>query len=148
MQASRGNRFDVPIGVAPGDEFAFWRRVAPRIAADLDNIEGPPIRVVVVADEGDKTSAHLELRHTDYTVPIFVEVNDDGEEKAVIEVFEAVLDSAVFDDVFEPWPPCPRHSVAAGHSLAPALSQGQAVWQCPADCTVVAVIGMLHGSVG
>lgn len=141
----RGNRFDVPIGEAPADEHGLWERVAPLIEADLAGLTGPPLRVSVVADDDDPTSAHLEVRHPDgYVVPIFVEVGDD-EGEAAVEAFRAVLESAVFDDTFNPWPRCPRHP-DAGHSLAPALRRGQAVWECPTDRAVMSKIGSLRST--
>ena len=128
----------------PADEHTFWGRVAPRIAADLLTLTDPPIRVCVVADDDDPSAAHLELRHPDgYVVPIFVAAGDDEEEAAVVEAFDLVLDSAVFDDTSDPWPRCPSHPTS-GHSLAPALRHGVAIWACPNDRRVFATIGSLN----
>lgn len=143
MPGRRGNRFDVPVGEAPADEYGFWKQVAPLIEADLAGLSKPPVRVGVVSDNDDPTSAHLEIRHPDgYVVPIFVEVGDDPNEAAV-DAFTAVLESAVFDEMFNPWPRCPRHP-DAGHSLAPALRRGEAVWECPTDRAVMSNIGSLN----
>jgi hypothetical protein len=37
------------------------------------------------------------------------------------------------------WPPCPRHPDS--HPLAATVSNGRAVWSCPADKTEISVIG-------
>lgn len=112
--------------------------------ADLAAVVTPSIRVAAAADDDDPSSAHLVLRHPDgYQVPVFVEVSDDDEERAVVEAFKALLESAVFDETPDPWPRCPRHR-EAGHSLTPALSRGKAIWQCPTDRAVITEIGMLN----
>jgi hypothetical protein len=126
------------------DEHTFWGRVAQRIESDLVKLADPPIRVHVVADNGDPLSAHLEVRHPDgCTVPIWLESAGGGEARAVVQVMDLVLDSAVFDDTVDPWPRCPSHPEGT-HSLAPALSHAEGVWECPVDRCVVAKIGMLN----
>lgn len=39
------------------------------------------------------------------------------------------------------WPPCPWHPTT--HSMAPVERAGEAVWTCPADDLIVALIGSL-----
>ena len=138
-----GDRWDVPT-LGPEDEHAFWGRIAPRIESDLAKLVDPPIRVFVVADDDDPLSAHLEVRGLDrYVVPIWFEPDDGGEEAAAVAAMDLVLDSAVFEDTVDPWPVCARHPEST-HSLAPALSHAEAVWECPIDRRVAAKIGMLN----
>ena len=88
-------------------------------------------------------SAHLEVRGSGLVVPIWFEPGAGGEERAAVEVMDLVLDSAVFDDTFDPWPRCASHP-GSTHSLAPALRYGTAVWECPIDRAVVTKIGRLN----
>jgi hypothetical protein len=118
--------------------------VAPRVAADLAVLVDPPIRASAAVDDDDPTAFHLELRHPNFNVvPIFVEASEDREEAALVEAFELVLDSAVFEDTFDPWPGCPRHPHGT-HSLVPTLRLGRAMWECPTDQAAVCKIGLLN----
>jgi len=140
----RGDRFDVPIDEAPPNEWEIWERAVPRIEADLASLANPPIRVVVVADEDDPDSAHLLVTHPEgFEIPLFVEIPGDGQgDELFIEVFDLLLDSALFEDWREPWPRCPRHP-GNGHSLRPSIVRGTASWVCPVDRTPIARVGLL-----
>ena len=129
--------------LAPADERAFFAALAPRIAADLALLTEPPIRVEVVGDGHDARSAHLQLTYAGSSVELYVVGDDDKPDAALVQLLDLVLDSFIFDDVVDPWPRCPHHP-DDGHSLAPVVFLGSAVWQCPIDHAVVSKVGSLN----
>jgi hypothetical protein len=136
--------YDIPVGEAPIDEEVILQRVALRIFGDLTSLMTPSVQVDVSSDDDDRDSYHLEFKHPDgFHVPIFVEIFNDDEEAAIVDVLELLLDSALFDGTEIPWPVCPRH-IGSGHSLVPKQVSRIASWACPVDGEVIAEVGSLN----
>ncbi|MFO6454384.1 MULTISPECIES: hypothetical protein [unclassified Aeromicrobium] len=60
---------------------------------------------------------------------------------AADQVQEWVIESILWGSAPTNWPPCPRHPV--NHPLEPCAMDGESVWTCPTDHTVLGVIGSL-----
>ena len=65
------------------------------------------------------------------------EVEEDPE--VVCALAAGLLGDEVVDELWAAWPACPEHA----HPLEAVLSDGRAAWACPADGTVVALVGAL-----
>lgn len=134
-------RWFPPDGERPQFEGKLLGLAAQLLEHDLREFD-PEVSLTVQINPDGTPVVELDQPRYAFTAEISIVANR-SQAKTTVILAELVLDSALFEDYYEPWPRCPIHPTAT-HALVPVARGHAGAWMCPESKKTVAVVGRLH----